>query len=99
MQAKRPKYFADNTTRNAKRQAARVARKFGNKGAFLTKFTARAVRRAAGDLKPVNPLASLQQAPEAKFARGLSQVEKYKILGMAVDQAAVIAETLQATPV
>lgn len=92
MQAKRPKYFADNTTRNAKRQAARVARKFGNSG--KNPITARAKRRAAGDLKPVNPMASLQQAPEAKFARGLSQVEKYKILGLAVDAAKVVAETL-----
>jgi hypothetical protein len=31
--------------------------------------TARKLRRAAGDFAPVNPTASLEQAPEGKYAR------------------------------
>ena len=31
--------------------------------------TARKLRRAAGNYKPVNPLASMEQAPTGRFAR------------------------------
>lgn len=59
----------NNDARNAARQANRVARKFGNKGPKAKNLTARAMRRAAGNFKPVNPAASLEQAPTGRFAR------------------------------
>lgn len=71
--AKRKPRMVVNTTRNAERQKARVARKFGNTGAFLKKHTARAVRRDAGDFKPVNEAASLAQHPDGKFAKNYSK--------------------------
>ena len=37
--------------------------------------TARKLRRATGNYKPVNPKASLEQAPESRFARESGKVK------------------------
>lgn len=43
-----------------------------NSGRYLTKFTARGIRRAAGDFMPVNPKASLAQHPTGtRYAKSL----------------------------
>lgn len=59
----------NNEVRNAARQKNREESKFGNKGPKAKALTARAIRRAAGNYKPVNPAASLDQAPQGRFAR------------------------------
>lgn len=79
---KKAKYFKDNSARNAARQAARVAKEARNKCEF--RGSARAVRRAAGDYAPVNKVASLQQAPDSKFARKLTKHERNVILGISL---------------
>lgn len=81
---KRAKYMKDNTSRNAERQRKRVAKKFGNDGRKTT-FSAREARRLHGDFKPVNPLASVTQAPEGAYARSLSKQELQKLRGEWVD--------------
>lgn len=79
------KYSVDNSARNAERQKKRVANNFGNKGKnpyAVNDEANRAWRRSQGDYTPVNKAASLEQAPDSKFARKLSRLEKNKILGI-----------------
>lgn len=52
-----------------------------NKGRFLTKFTARTIRRAAGNLTPVNPVASVRQHPQGRFSKSLNQVKRDRLIG------------------
>jgi len=80
---KRAKYSRDNTVRNAERQRKRVANNFGNDG--KVNFTSRDRRRALGDFKPVNELASVTQAPEGRFARSLTKKELQVVKGEFVE--------------
>jgi hypothetical protein len=81
-QVAKARYYVDNSARNTKRQATRqqarrnkLAEKL-NAGKPVVHGKARAARRAAGDFDPVNKAASLEQAPEGRFARSVVKAEQ-----------------------